>query len=275
MSRARGDMSLVLFKKIIDSFEKDEIKKINLWNFGEPLLNKDIFEMVRYAAKKGIRTIISTNSTMLDREIRKNILCSGLDTIIVCLDGMKKESHEKYRVGSNFEDIVNNIKALASEKKNSASKTKIRLQMLLTKENGKEINKLKEFAKSLGVDELALKDISLGSWNNDKEKLAKEWLPEDKKYSRYEDYNTLKIKRKSEKCTWCKRNGTILWNGDVTICCYDFDGKHIFTNVLKEDFRKVLLSDKMTKIRNKIANRQYEKCKECQETEFGMEVMRL
>ena len=88
MSRARGDMSLVLFKKIIDSFEKDEIKKINLWNFGEPLLNKDIFEMVRYAAKKGIRVIISTNSTMLDKEIRKNILYSGLDTIIVCLDGM-------------------------------------------------------------------------------------------------------------------------------------------------------------------------------------------
>jgi radical SAM protein with 4Fe4S-binding SPASM domain len=272
MTRKKENMSFETFKKIIDNFEDQEIKKINLWNFGEPLMNPSLFKMIDYAKKRDIQIIVSTNSTFLDKKIRKNILSSKLDAIIVCLDGFDKESHEKYRVNSNFEEIVTNIGLLVNERNKFNSQLKIRLQVLLTKENEKNIEKIKNIVKELGVDELSLKDVSLGTFTSDKNNLAKEWIPDKKDASRYKD-SYLNIKR-DEKCGWGNANGTILSNGDVTICCYDYNGDYKFTNVLRDNLKLFLQSDKMKEIREKISNREFDLCKKCQESNFKINIIK-
>jgi radical SAM protein with 4Fe4S-binding SPASM domain len=263
LKRARGFLSLNNFKEIVDGISG--LKLINMSFAGEPLLNKDTLKMVEYAEKKGIRVIVSTNSVFLGERIDE-VLNSGLDTIIVCLDGVTKETHEAYRRGSDFEEVKNNIRMLCAEKKKRGlKKPKITLQFLVMKHNEHEIPAIKLLAKELGVDELSLKSMSLGTHHNTDErvKLGKDFLPSER-FSRYK-WNRGKpiIKEKPKLCHWVRRS-VILWNGDVICCCYDFEGKLVVGNVFRDGgFDKVWRSEKYKKYRKKIIRREFEICKRC------------
>lgn len=153
MRREKGFLSLDKFKVIVDGIAS--FKKSISMNFaGEPLLNKDIFKMARYAEEKGIRTMVSTNTCHLDRYIDE--ACeSNINSIIVCLDGASRETHEYYRVGSNFEKIKDNIRRLCQEKNNrKLAKPNITLQFVVMKHNEHEVEDIIKLARQLGVDNL-------------------------------------------------------------------------------------------------------------------------
>ncbi len=120
----------------------------------------------------------------------------------------------------------------------------------------------------MGVNGVIFKSLSLGSWTTNKEEVAKEWLPNDNKLTRYKD-RKFDVKR-SLKCPWARSNGTILWNGDITTCCYDYDGENVFGNILNEP--DILKSDKMAKIRERISKRDFPLCKRCQQTDFNIDL---
>jgi radical SAM protein with 4Fe4S-binding SPASM domain len=277
MTRKRGSMTFVQFKQIVDEIE-GKINRIYLTNFGEPFLNDDLVNMIRYASNKGIRIKVSTNTTKLRNDLIKEILNCGLDQLIVCLDGATKTTHEKYRIGSNFEEVAENIKKICSEKKKrKLGKPTIVLQFIVMRHNEHEIDKIKELALKLGVDVLALKSVSLGSWgdNSLRKKFSEEYLPKNLDYIRYVSKNgVLKPKRHSEVCHWVMKNGVILWNGDLTICCYDYDGYYVIGNVFRDGgFFKLHKSDKFRKIRKKIVKKELELCKNCQMADFSIDVI--
>jgi len=101
-----------LFNYIIDSlypFQAD-IERMNLFGLGEPLLDPQIFFRIGYAKQNGFRNIaISTNGKSLNERRRHLLLESEIDTVIFSIDGAKKETHEKIRHGSHFEEIVENV----------------------------------------------------------------------------------------------------------------------------------------------------------------------
>lgn len=263
MKRGKGLLSLDNFKKIVDSTPK--LKSIAMNFAGEPLLNKDIFKMVYYAEIHNIKVMISTNSVLLDRYIDE-VLDSQLSSIIVCLDGSTKESHEKYRIGSDFDSVKKNIKMLCEEKKKRGLKfPKITLQCLITKYNEHEIPQIIKMSQGLGVDRLEFKTLSLGSVLDPIEKKVrmKNFLPSSK-FSRYslEDGNPI-IKSNPRLCHWL-RQSVILWNGDVVPCCYDFEGTFVIGNLSKEGgFMKVWKSDNYKLYRKKIIKRELSLCKRC------------
>lgn len=264
--REKGFLSLENFKKIIDDIPK--LKSINLGWAGEPLLNKEVFKIVKYADSRGIRTTISTNAVLLNQYIDE-ALNSGLTNLIVCLDGASKETHEKYRVGSDFELIKSNIKKFCEEKKKRKLKRPwVTLQSLATKDNVKEMPAMIELAKNLGVDSLKFKTLSLGSSVSLAERIkrAKEFLPPDK-FSRYDfKGEKLTIKSKPKLCSWL-RQSVILWNGDVVPCCYDVEGTLVVGNVFKDGgFKKVWQSEKYKQYRRKIIRREFALCKNCSQT---------
>jgi radical SAM protein with 4Fe4S-binding SPASM domain len=264
--RTKGFLAFDDFKKIIDDISG--LKSINFGWSGEPLLNKEIFKMVKYASVKGIKTGISTNTTFLNRYIDE-ALNSGLDTIIVCLDGASKETHEKYRIGSDFELIKNNIKEFCAEKKKRGlAKPHIVLQSLLTKFNEHETSAIMEMARNLGVDSLEFKTLSLGSSIALAEKIkrAKEFLP-SAEFSRYDLNGGVPLLKSSPKlCSWL-RQSVILWNGDVTTCCYDFEGKMKIGNVFDDGgFDKIWKSEKYKKYRKGILKKEFALCKNCSRT---------
>ncbi len=116
-------------------------------------------------------------------------------------------------------------------------------------------------------DFLRFKTLAL--WTNltdeDRGKLAGKWLPKNKNYTRFDkDY---KIIGGPKTCPFTFDNTFILWNGDVAICCADFEGDYVVGNVFREPFKKIFRNEKYMKIRKKILNKQLPICKGCDLTD--------
>jgi len=278
MKRKPGFMSLENFKKIIDE-NKDIFKRINLIFAGEPLLNKDVFKMTAYAEENGVEVLLSTNTTLFDDDKIKELFDSGLSILIVCLDGATKEIHEQYRQGSNFEAVKKNIERICRLKKEKGlEKPDIILQFLVMKQNEHQIEDIIKLAKELGVDALSLKTLSLGSFTalEEKLKLAEENLPRDAKYSRFKfEDGILEEKSKPEVCSWM-RQSLILWNGDVSLCCYDDDGVLTIGNIFQDGgLKKILKSQKYKKYRKGAIQKKFKLCQQCNHSAESARLIRF
>ena len=99
------------YKKVVDIFSK-WAQNIQLFSWGEPILNKSLVEMIRYTSQKPhkIRTITSANHNVINDEQIRGLLTSNLDMLAVSIDGTTQEVYEKYRVGGNLETVLNNLK---------------------------------------------------------------------------------------------------------------------------------------------------------------------
>lgn len=262
--RQKGMMSLDNFRKIAELLPRS-IREVQLHFAGESVLNKDLPEMIKILRDKDIKTILSSNGT-LPFENYENIINAGLDQLIISFDGATKEVYEQYRKGGNFEIVLDNLNKMA---KLPERKTELIIQFIVMKNNEKQIEEMKKIAKNLGVDTLWLKSASLNIGSSEiLEKNiidnAKNFLPQNQKYSRYIlKENKLIYKDRPLSCSWIFRT-VILWNGDVAVCCTDLEGEVIVGNVLKEgSFDKIWRSEKYNKIRKLILSRKLKICKNC------------
>ncbi len=249
-------------------------KMIALWNFGEPFLNPEIFDMIRYAEDRNIPVRVSTNSTFLEDKDVENIFASNLSSIIVCLDGASKATHERYRIGSDFEAVKAGIRRLGHRRHALGRKRPfIRLQFLVFSYNESEIESMIDLAESMRVDQLALKNVSLGSWVKEhlRGRMARKMLPKGEKYRKYRvDEERVELKIQDQVCSWAYENGVVLANGDVTTCCYDSNGDHVFANVQRDGgLMNILRSEKMREVRAQIVSRELPLCGTCQYSDYG------
>jgi radical SAM protein with 4Fe4S-binding SPASM domain len=108
------DFDFELFKKMVDEAAAAGLCALNLDNFGEPLMNPQIVEMVRYAKEKGILDVFfHTNATFLTEELAKALIAAGLDRMIFSFDSPYKEKYLKIRVNGNYEQALENIRRFA------------------------------------------------------------------------------------------------------------------------------------------------------------------
>jgi len=230
-SRSKGFMKFEAFKKIIDEV-KDYVIQVDLYNWGEPLLNKEIFKMVEYAHKLGIRTRISTNLTILSESAAENMINSGLDELIVSIDGASEETYQKYRVGGSFEKVIENLKLILRKKEEMKKKNpEVVWQFLIMRHNEHEIEKAKQMAKELKVRIRLLParaDMGEEIFLSDEEKKIKysNWLSD--KFSKYRR----KFFKKS--CAFLYTQLIVNWNGSVSSCCGVYPEKYDFGNVFLE-----------------------------------------
>ena len=183
IKRKKGNMEYSHFRKIIDEITPYSFH-VRLWNWGEPLLNKKIFRMIAYAKKKNLFVNLSTNSNFLDKDVSEKILKSGLDELIISLDGASEETYKKYRKGGDFQKVINSIKFLTSRKRKSEIKAPyVKLQFIIMKHNEHEIKNIKNLAEEIGVDELVFKTVGIMDYFSEED--IREYMPSDKKYSRY------------------------------------------------------------------------------------------
>ncbi len=273
LHRNVGHMQKHTFEQVIDDLV-GYAKKIDFWNFGEPFLNPDFFDMVKYATDRGIKIRVSTNSTFLEDEQVEKIFWSNLSSIIVCLDGASKQTHERYRIGSEFEKVVEGINRLAQRKRGLGRELPfIRLQFLVFSYNEHEIDDIIEMAEHMQVDQLALKNVSLGTWIEGaiRKKIAKKLLPKEDKFRKYSvTGEEIALKIEDSACSWAYENGVVLSNGDVTTCCYDSSGEHVFANVHRDGgLLRILQSDLMKEVRDQIKRRELPLCQTCQYSDYG------
>lgn len=268
--RKKELMSFDNFKKVIDNI-KDLVYVVHLYFSNAPLLNPDIFRMARYAHENNLFTSISTSATLLNEEKTKELFESGLDEIILCLDGVTKESYEPFRVGANFEKVFQNIKYICQQKQIlKLKKPFIELQFILNKLNYHEVEDIKKIAKDFKVDRLRIKTISLGRYaysEDEIENLSNQFFPDNERFQgkvRYKkEGKRLLIKNPPKRCLMVKSQVVILVNGDMTICCYDLNGEYIFDNILNQKLRNIWFSKNAKRIRKLAQERRYPLCKVC------------
>ena len=118
-------MPMELYERILNELG-DYLFYLELCNWGEPLLNKNLPEMLSAASSKGISTGISTNfSVPFDATKAEALVASGLTRLGVSLDGARQESYEKYRVRGNLERILQNVRLVNEAKTKLSSETPI------------------------------------------------------------------------------------------------------------------------------------------------------
>ncbi len=164
------------FKKIIDRLYPYAYE-VALHNWGEPFLNPDIFEMIRYCKKKNIGTNLSTNLNISSLDTDE-IIRSGLEYMVVSMDGTTQNVYSKYRVGGKIDLVFNNMVDLINKRKELKSKSPfIEWQYVVMKHNIHQIDDAKRMAKEIGVDTIRFIPVGLPIDAVNKDELAMEWFP--------------------------------------------------------------------------------------------------
>src|ERR1700704_2039364 len=149
---------------------------------GEPFLNPDFLSMVKYAAGKKIYTATSTNAHYLNDTNARKTVESGLDRLIISIDGTTQEVYEQYRIGGSISKVIEGAKNIVKWKKELNSKTPfVFFQFLVVKPNEHQIEDIKKLAKEIGVDEVRFKTAQVYDYETDPNNL----IPETDKFSRY------------------------------------------------------------------------------------------
>jgi MoaA/NifB/PqqE/SkfB family radical SAM enzyme len=153
VTRERSVMPMPLYRKIMDELGPYALI-VEYYNWGEPLLNKDIDKMVRIASGKGCSTIISTNlSVPLDQARAEALVSSGLAILGAGIDGASQESYEKYRVGGDFEKVLHNMRLLREAKQRLGSETPMLCWSFhVFEHNRHEVEQARAMARELGVE---------------------------------------------------------------------------------------------------------------------------
>ncbi len=229
------------FKHYIDLL-LPELMYLNLYFQGEPFLNRDLPEMIRYASDKGVFTCVSTNGTALTEEVVKNIKESGVGRFIICLDGATAESYSKYRIGGDFNKVINGISLSVKY----GLPLEVQCLLLSTTEN--EIDELKYLCKSLGVKRLVFK----------KAQFYEDFLvPKNPKFLRYKRDASGNLIPKAElknKCWRLFSTIVIDVDGNVPACCFDKSAKYCFGNLTNASLKDVWLGTKANKFRQAVLN---------------------
>lgn len=219
------------FKDFIDEVS-DYLLYIILWNWGEPFLNPDIFEMIAYAKSKNIVAYSSTNGNVkFNNGQADKLVDSGLDSLVFGVDGATQETYSKYRKGGNLELVLENIRTIVSAKKRKGSKTpRLNMRFVVMQHNEKELPLARQLAEELQVDFFTLKTADLHPACG--ENVDSLYAPENHKYRRYKyEAGSYIRKKKPFVCMRPWKRITMDASGEIIACEYDYENLHSFGNV--------------------------------------------
>jgi radical SAM protein with 4Fe4S-binding SPASM domain len=236
-TRATGMLDESFFRKTIDELA-EHLTYLTFYFQGEPYLHKNFLEMVQYAATKNIYTATSTNGHYLNDANCQKTIASGLDRLIISIDGTTQETYQQYRVGGQLDKVIEGAKNIVSWKKKLNSQTPyIIFQFLVVRPNEHQIDELKLLAKEIGVDEVILKTAQVYDYTH-----GNELIPTIDKYSRYKKKSdgTYTIKNTLENNCWKLWHSCVItWDGKVVPCCFDKDAQHQLGDLQTNSFREV------------------------------------
>ncbi len=264
-TRPTGMLQKNFFKETIDQLHK-ELLYLVFYFQGEPYLNPDFLDMVKYASQKKIYTATSTNAHYLNDDNAKRTIEGGLDRLIISIDGTTQDVYQQYRVGGNLEKVLEGTRNVVKWKKEMKSKTPfIVFQFLVVKPNEHQIEDVKKLAKEIGVDDVWFKTAQVYDYENDPNNL----IPSNDKYSRYKKTgNGYQFKGKLANHCWrLWHDPVITWDGLVAPCCFDKDAQHKLGDLKQRSFKEIWKNGEYTKFRKAILNgrKNIDICANCSE----------
>lgn len=250
-TRPTGNLKADFFKKVMDEAHRDLMFLIFYFQ-GEPYINPDFLDMAAYASRKGIYTITSTNGHFLNDTNARRTVESGLNRLIISVDGTTQDVYENYRIGGNLEAVLQGARNVVKWKKAlKASTPHLVFQFLVVRPNEHQIAAVYQLAAEIGIDEVKLKTAQVYDYEN-----GNDLIPTIGRYARYHrnEDGTYSVKNKLLNHCWKLWHSCVItWDGMVVPCCFDKDANHpmgslreaslndIWHNADYAQFRKQLL----------------------------------
>jgi MoaA/NifB/PqqE/SkfB family radical SAM enzyme len=207
MHRRQGVMAMDLFRKIVDECAQLGITHIRVHNYGEPFMDRRLTEKVRYAKQKGIREVgMISNGSLITEDVARGMVEAGLDAINISVDASGREVFEATRLGLNYDKVIANIERLVRIRAELGKRRPKLILSFVRQNNSADEQAFIEHWRAI-ADKIHVTDLHnwAGTLNRDS----------DVNYPCYRPWLTF----------------TVLWDGRVSLCCADFDGRTILGNL--------------------------------------------
>lgn len=139
-------------KGVLEEIARWRWDSVVLFTGGEPFLRKDIFEIIAYSVKKGIKTEVVSNGSLIDEKLAERIVASGLQNVAVSLDGAREATHDFIREKGAYKKALAAFRHLAAAKKRRGRGPQISMWTTIMKENVSELFDMIALARDLGVE---------------------------------------------------------------------------------------------------------------------------
>ncbi|HEX6333418.1 MAG TPA: SPASM domain-containing protein [Flavisolibacter sp.] len=250
-TRPTGMLKRDFFTETIDQLSK-HLSYLVFYFQGEPFLNPQFLEMVQYASSKKIYTATSTNAHYLTDSVARRTVESGLDRLIISIDGTTQETYQQYRVGGQLHKVLEGARNIVKWKKELRSKTPfVIFQFLVVRHNEHQIAEIHQMAEETGVNQVRLKTAQVYDFENDPNQL----IPANPKYSRYRRNKKGAMEFKGNNANHCWRlwhDPVITWDGAVVPCCFDKDAQHQLGNLRDQSFRELWHNEQYRNFRKSV-----------------------
>jgi len=224
--RERHTLSAAEFERALGWF-RHTLAVITFWNYGEPLLNRELPAMVALAARRGIRTRVSTNGHFLEQATIDALLAAGLSQLIVSLDTPDAELYPRYRVRGKLERVERNFRLAVERKHALGSDAQVVAQYMLM-QGSEDVDAMIAHGAGLGADLVIVKTIGIGSAVPEPGNSAWALMPDNERHRRHVSRDDLRARVQLEdaRCTYVWRNMVLNSDGGCVPCCRDQNAEH-------------------------------------------------
>ena len=267
INRHKGVMHFDLYKQTVDEI-KDHCIWLSLYSWGEPFLNKEIDRYVAYASEANIATIISSNlNKPLTPDMAERLVRSGLDVLIVSLDGTTQEVYDVYRVGGHLDRVLDNMRLLSQKKKELGSSTPyMEWQFIVMRQNEHQVAEARRMAGEMGVDGIVFKKVDFPHGMED-ENLVERWAPVEARSYRKEQPFDKPYRENGARCWRLWRSGVVNWDGGYAPCCYLNDASDDFGDIKENSIKEIWNNEQYVTARGLFKNgtvpSRYVGCMDC------------
>lgn len=238
LTRPAASMSLDDFRAVWDDIRPAPVR-LQLWNQGEPLVNRDTPAIVRHATASGARVVLATNVELLARgDLAERLVRAGLAELVLSLDGASAESHTTYRIGGDFALVEQGVKRVAEVKRSLGVRhPTVTWQYLLFRHNLNEVERARELARVWEADRIVFKTAQLEAFDEEE---GRRWLPERRSLRRYDLRGGRWVLRRRERpfCARIHGSAVVQADGDVVPCCFDKEGRFVVGNAVRQPLRQ-------------------------------------
>lgn len=258
-SRPKGYMDLGLFREVVGQAKEAGVAEISLWLSGEPLLHKQLGEMVRYVTEQGLVSNIHTNATLMTEARAEELIDAGLTHISFSFDGETKEEYEAIRVGGRFDRVLNRILGFLEVKRRKGSTFPHAILQVIKPFREEYLDRygfihypevgepFKQRFEGLPLDEFRV--ILPHTWGGELTDIGQK--PPGKTYY---------------PCHHLWMGLSIAWDGRVLQCCTDLNGRVVRGDVRKTPIKELWNNDLTRYLRRKMIRgefRDLKLCKDC------------
>ena len=238
-SAQTGHMELEVFQKLVDDVERYALLLV-MWGWGEPFVCPQVYEMIAYAHRKGIRLISSTNGhCFADPSQAEAVVRSGLDALIVSLSGTTQEAYRRFRGGRLDTALEGTRQIVAAKRRLGLTTPHVQMGFIVTDASEMQVPEITEMAKAMGVDGLSFKKMNTASVKP--RSGPDEAVPADERFRRfqYTDGAAGRVRVQQNPCKALWHSPTLRWDGSINPCAYDFDGERVLGDVRTQSFGEI------------------------------------